>query len=203
MITVTIGQEEEKESFYVHEFAICDRSEFFRNAMKPEWASARSDPRVIDLPDDDPAAFALYMSWMYTRHLPVLAPESEPGSTEGCHTLAYAYVLGERLLDISFKNAIADAYVLYARGSAPAKRYYPGNEEIRIIYEGTRESSPIRKLLVDIWCCRGKHEWIEQDADLLPKDFLVEVTKALLKLRTSVENLSRPWKNAHDQYHDR
>lgn len=203
-IEVTVGPEDDKESFYVHEDAICDRSEFFRNAMKPEWASLRPNPRVIDLPDDDAAAFALYQQWLYTRQLPILPDdlEEDSGSSEGYHTLAYAYVLGERLMDIDFKNSIASAYVLYARGTPPGKRAYPSNEEIRIIYEGTQERAPIRKLLVDIWCCRGKHEWIENDADL-PKDFLVEVTKALLKARPSLESLSRPWKNQHVQYQER
>ena len=171
--------------------------------MKPEWASVRPDPRIIDLPDDDAAAFGLYMQWLYSRKLPILpdSPESSGTSAEGYHTLAWAYVLGERLMDNEFKNAISDAYVLYARGSTPAKCHYPCNEEIRIIYEGTSEKAPIRKLLVDIWCCRGKYEWIENDSDL-PKDFLVGVMKALLKGRRSNENISRPWKTAHEQYHD-
>jgi hypothetical protein len=178
--------------------------------MKPEWASLRPDPRTIELPDDDPAAFSIYMTWLYSGKLPILpstAPPSlndslDPDAAEGHHTLAYAYVLGERLMDASFKNAICDAYVLYARGSPPAKRMYPSNEDIRILYEGTSETAPVRQLLVDIWTCRGKYEWIEADADL-PKDFLVAVTRGLLKVRTSVENLSRPWKTAHEQYHER
>jgi hypothetical protein len=208
-----------RESFVVHELAICDRSPFFANAMKPEWASARPDPRVIELPDDDPAAFALYMSYLYSRQLPILCdtacppgnsslpmdPNGDEDENEGFHTLSYAYVLGERLLDTGFKNAIIDAYVLYARGSPAAsqhtKRLYPSNADICILYSGTAETSPIRRLLVDIWSCRGKWEWIDQDPDL-PADFLREVTKALLKSRGNVESLSRPWKNSHEQYHE-
>ncbi|PSN62885.1 hypothetical protein BS50DRAFT_577772 [Corynespora cassiicola Philippines] len=212
-INVRVGLDESQETFKVHEDALCDRSEFFRSAMKPEWASQRADSRTVDLPEDDPEAFSLYRTWLYTGKLPVL-PEhasgapSPPGgdpSEESYHVLAYAYVLGERLMDVEFKNAIADAYVLYARGAAPGKRHYPSNEEIRIIYEGTTEACPLRKLLVDIWYCRGKAEWIEQDPDAqeLPKEFLLEVVKALLKLRTGVDNLSRPWKNNHEQYHEK
>ncbi|KAF2121789.1 hypothetical protein BDV96DRAFT_468436, partial [Lophiotrema nucula] len=137
--------------FYVHEFAICDRSPFFDKAMKPEWADQRPDPRVIELPDDDPAAFSLYLHWLYTKKLPVLPDDQESPSYEGFHNLAYAYVLGERLMDIEFKNVVADAYVLYARGTAPGKQHYPSNEDVRILYEGTSEGSPIRQLLIDIW----------------------------------------------------
>jgi hypothetical protein len=254
-----------QESFHVHEYVLTDSSPFFASAMKPQWATARPDPRTIDLPDDDPAAFSLYMSWLYTRKLPVLTSSTDtPGDVdESYHTLAYAYVLGERLLDTGFKNAIVDAYVLYARGStttshqpapplpssssshmapprgpsfpipfpmppsppqnlyhsytslhslptqptiSPSKRHYPSNEEIRILYAGTSHTSPIRKLLVDIWCCRGKADWLAHDEDL-PPDFLVEVTRGLLRNRAGAENgvapsLSRPWKNSHVQYHE-
>lgn len=185
--------------------------------MKPEWASMRDDPRIVELPDDDPEAFAMYRTWLYSGKLPVLSDESECPNEDATstsigwessadasnkyHTLAYAYVLGERLMDVPFKNAIADTYVLYARGIAPARRHYPSNEEICIIYDGTRSDSPIRRLLVDIWYSRGKLEWLQTD-DELPADFLKAVVKELLRVRVSVENLSRPWKNNHLQYHD-
>ncbi|KAF2018452.1 hypothetical protein BU24DRAFT_421440 [Aaosphaeria arxii CBS 175.79] len=208
-----------RETFYVHESAICDASPYFANAMKPEWSNLRPDPRTIELPEDDPAAFELYMSFLYAKQLPILSVPSEAATTaaansswepesDGYHTLAYAYVLGDRLLDIKFKNAIVDAYVLYARGTQPAKRYYPSTEEIRILYEGTREEAPIRQLLVDIWTARGKSDWLEADADL-PREFLAQVTKGLLKSREkatgigAAEGLSRPWKLSHEQYHEK
>lgn len=165
----------------------------------------RDDPRVIELPEDDPEAFSLYRTWLYSGKLAVFAHNGHSSSDseqepERQPTLAYAYVLGERFMDTEFKNDIADAYVLAARGVV--KRGYPTNEEIRILYDGTREDSPIRQLLVDIWYTRGKVEWIEKDADL-PKEFLASVVKELLRVRIGVENLSRPWKNSHEQYHDK
>lgn len=204
VIQVTVGPEDNKEIFYVHEDAICDRSAFFRNAMKPEWASQRPNPRLVDLPDDDAAAFALYLQWVYSRQLPIIpdGPGADSSSIDGNPILAYAYVLGERLMDIDFKNSIVNAYVLFARGTPPEKRAYPSNEEIRILYDGTPEGAPIRKLLIDIWCCRGKHDWLEGDADL-PQDFLIQVTKGLLMARPTPDNLSRPWKASHVQYHER
>ncbi|PVI07048.1 hypothetical protein DM02DRAFT_609425 [Periconia macrospinosa] len=212
-ITVTVGDEEEKRSFKIHEDAICDRSSFFRNSMKPEWAAMRPDPRVIDLPEDSPEAFALYRTWLYCGKLAILPAENDNNNSiagnsstlgtppEHYHTLAYAYVLGERLLDVRFKNTIMDTYVLFARGGT-GPRYYPSNEEIRIIYDGTVEGSPIRKFLVDIWYCRGKLEWIEKDSDL-PQEFLAAVVKEMLRVRATTDNLSRPWKLTHTQYHEK
>lgn len=197
-----MGPEEHQATYTVHAGVICEQAEFFRNALKKEWASMREKPGVIELPDNDPDAFGLYMQWLYSKQISILADLSdEPEDDEKFHTLAYAYVLGEKIIDNDFKNAIMDAYVLYARAQGPSKRYYPSNEEIRILYEGTRESSPIRQFLVDVWTWRGKHSWLEHDSDL-PKDFLVEVAKGLFKVRPSVEYMSRPWKNSHEQYHD-
>lgn len=175
--------------------------------MKPEWASMRPDPRIIELPEDDPEAFSLYRTWLYSGKLAILPDDSQnpadPESVpEAFQTLAYAYVLGERLMDTPFKNAIADVYVLYARGNPPARRYYPSHEEIRVLYDGTHEGSAIRQLLVDIWFCRGKLEWLERDKNL-PSEFLVGVLMEVYKNRGGNESLSRPWKNQHEQYHDK
>ncbi|CAI6338471.1 unnamed protein product [Periconia digitata] len=214
-ITVVVGDEEEQRSFKIHEDVICDRSSFFRSSMKPEWASMRSDPRTVELPEDSPNAFALYRTWLYSRKLPILpTPPTESNIEEDTcrsslfgnppehyHTLAHAYVLGERLLDIQFKNTVMDTYVLFARG-ATGSRYYPTNDHVRIIYDGTTEGSPIRKFLVDIWYCRGKVEWIENDGDL-PQEFLAAVVREMLRARQTTDNLSRPWKLTHTQYHEK
>lgn len=211
-ITIHIGQDEHKRTFHVHEDVICDASEFFRNNMKPEWSSMRDNPRVISLPDDDPDAFALYRTWIYSGKL-AISPDvpfsAETADERDAHysTLAYAYVLGERLLDIAFKNAIADVYVLNARGHEGMRSQYPTRDDIRTLYDGTGPGSPIRRLLVDIWVCRGKVEWLEEDDDILPREFLISTLRELLRLKKGAdgktESMSRPWKLNHEQYHDK
>jgi hypothetical protein len=59
--------------------------------------------------------------------------------------LARAYVLGEKPIDVKFKNAIIDTFV--AVGTAMG--YNPIGERVDILYEGTPEGSPARKLVVD------------------------------------------------------
>jgi hypothetical protein len=178
--------------------------------MKPTWASSREDPRTITLPNDNPAAFSLYLTWLYSGKLPVLAEVETPGFNDpdldqGFRTLSHAYVLGDSLMDTAFQNAVADAYVLFARsaGEPGHHRSYPSNEDIRILFDGTHEHSPIRGLILDIWSRRGRHDWIQKNEDELPYEFLAAITKELLKVRDNTENLSRPWKYAHEQYHVR
>ncbi|KAJ4291127.1 hypothetical protein N0V90_010325 [Kalmusia sp. IMI 367209] len=209
-ISINVGKDEFSRTFQVHEYVICDASEFFRNSMKDEWSSMRDDPRVISLPEDDPDAFALYRTWAYTGKLAIrpelpFSPETSQERDAHYSTLAYAYVLGERLLDIAFKNAIADVYVMNARGIDGARSHYPTNDDVRTLYEGTGPESPIRKFLVDVWVCRGRHDWLEGDDDVLPREFLVAVMRELLRLKRGdgrSDSMSRPWKSTHEQYHD-
>jgi hypothetical protein len=187
--------------FQVHEDIISKRSPFIANALKSHWAALRPDPRTIQLPETDSDTFDLYLNHVYTGRLPVNA---EPSTRKSAHypLLSRAYVLGEFLMDVEFQNAVADAIVLYARG-ADGPRIYPSHEDITIIYEGTRPASPLRKLLVDIWCLRGKPEWLENEtASNYPNDFLMDVTKEfMITNKTASDPKPRPWKYNHLQYH--
>ncbi|KAF1973571.1 hypothetical protein BU23DRAFT_132966 [Bimuria novae-zelandiae CBS 107.79] len=211
LITIKVGKDASQRSFKIHEHVICDHTEYFHNHMKDAWTVMKDEQRVIELPNDNPDAFALWRTWIYTEKIAIL-PE-QPFSAEGMEersahyaVLAHAYVLGEMILDIPFMNAIADVYVLNARGGDGVRAHYPTNEDIAVLYDGTSPDSPIRKLLVDIWMYRGKVEWLDKELDdgALPREFLIEVTRELLKLKKAREGetMSRPWKMTHEQYHD-
>lgn len=51
----------------VHEFQLAS-SEFFKAAMKKEWAEGQT--RTVSFPDDDPDDFAHYLDWMYFGNFP-------------------------------------------------------------------------------------------------------------------------------------
>jgi hypothetical protein len=55
LITVRVGIE--GVDYPVLESVIRKSSRFFDNALKPEWADARPDPRTVDLSDEDPWIF--------------------------------------------------------------------------------------------------------------------------------------------------
>lgn len=195
---------------------INDHTSYFRSHLNFDraihGANVTSDPPTISLSDHHPDAFALWRTWIYTGKLailpdPPLALDSLDERTAHYAVLAHAYILGDYLVDVPFMNAIADVYVLNARGIDGSRALYPSNEEISVLYDGTSPDSPIRKLLVDIWMYRGKVEWLEKETEegLLPREFLVEVVRKLLELKKvrEGETMSRPWKMAHEQYHDR
>jgi hypothetical protein len=98
--------------------------------------------------------------------------------------LARAYVLGEKLIDAKFKNAIIDTFV--AVGAAMGDN--PIGECVNILYEGTLEGSPARKMVVDA-CGRYAHDsqdWIE-GFEKCPKEFLIDAVVILVRRKTSLD----------------
>lgn len=72
IVTVNVGGAEDKSgevrTFTVHESLVVHYSEFFRAALDGDrWKEGAT--RVVDLPVDDPDAFELYVSWLYTKRL--------------------------------------------------------------------------------------------------------------------------------------
>ncbi|EAT80612.2 hypothetical protein SNOG_12200 [Parastagonospora nodorum SN15] len=132
-------------------------SEFFKRAMKPEWASLREDPDTIDLTDELSGPVLLYVRWLYSGELQVDIPAFRKGGAEENRTaseqaykkLASAYLFGEMVMDVSFKNAIIPKFIeTKTRFKIPTHPYI-----VDELYSGTTDSSPIRRLLADIIAC--------------------------------------------------
>lgn len=67
MLTIRVGLDATCETFTVH---LTARSEYFRRAMNGRWTEAET--RTIDLTEDDPEAFALYLNLVYKNHVPTM-----------------------------------------------------------------------------------------------------------------------------------
>lgn len=135
MITITVGQTGIRYS--VLESLICRRSKFFDNAMKPEWASSRPDARVIDLSYEQPEVFQVYLHWLYFKILPTVAEEEQRGLNQEHVLLAKCYVMGDKLMNVDFKNAILSAVVDVNLNQPFYKAGCPGYSIINTIYTGT------------------------------------------------------------------
>lgn len=57
--TMTDATEQSYQTAYVHKDLLCEDSEFFRAATKPEWQN--SAVQTVDLTDEDPATFAVFV----------------------------------------------------------------------------------------------------------------------------------------------
>ncbi|KAI4692909.1 uncharacterized protein J4E88_001279 [Alternaria novae-zelandiae] len=160
-VTIRVGKDPNTEDFIAHESFLTSRSEFFRRAMNGNWQEA--DTRTINFPDDDPGTFALYLNHLYTGQLPIATETEEELKklttgdfitvvTKQYDNVLRVFVLGEKLQDLSTKNAMMEAALATTKLTGQhGKRQAPSAQTINMVYKGTPSSSLARCLLVDIW----------------------------------------------------
>ena len=149
------------------------RSEFFKSATKEEWRKGKD---AIKVPEDDAEVFNVYVQWLYSGRIPLAIDTAQMDYT----FLAKLYVLGEKLIDITFKDAVINKIVANTRALAKnGQRYYPSPSVVDIIYEHTMSGSPARHLMVDLYVRTAVDGW-ELDAN---HEFMVDLAKSLVKNR--------------------
>ncbi|KAI8939605.1 hypothetical protein NX059_003368 [Plenodomus lindquistii] len=129
--------------FHVHKDVLSKTSNFFRAALKKEWTARRKGP--IKLSDEDPDLFEMYVQWLYSQKVSIKS--SHPGYHNVLFSLVQSHILGARLLDPKYQNAVMKALILYADET----RMYPHDGILRYAYDNTLPSSPLRMILIDFW----------------------------------------------------
>ena len=80
--------------------------------------------------------------------------------------------------------------------------YYPGVAAIAIIYKGTPENSPGRRLFVDFWVWIAHEGWAaKKTADDYPPEFLFDAMKSLSWIRARPTK-ERPWVKTPEAYRE-
>ena len=158
--------------FYIHENILRSTSSFFQAALNQEWKEGQE--RTITLPDDNPKVFSGYAHWLYTGKLPCQRPEGRVSVK-----LAKLYGLGEKLIDKIFQDRVLDTLITHTRKDDK----YPTKKSAKIVYDSTLKGSPARKLMVDMYLMNANEDHIKDEDDELHFDFLIDLTRALLKER--------------------
>jgi hypothetical protein len=176
-VTLIVG--EEKQDMLVHACHISKNSEFFRTALKKEWLEGQT--RTITLPVDDRKIVTQYLNFTYSGELP--SGPGEEGSPRDWSTerllrtykhLADLYTLGVRLLDDAVRNAVNKQFLQLQK----ILEVGPGEDSIDIIYKGTSEGDPARRLMVDIYLSWADRDCLDKEAD---PAFLFDVAQALFQ----------------------
>ena len=183
-----------KQKFHIHTGTLTATSGFFKNAMKPEWRANSKKP--IGLSDEEPGNFESYVKWLYSRKVTVTSP-----LVDRHIQLARLYILGEKLVDDTFQNAVLIAMIDHA----VERDSLPPNEAINIIYSGTSSvSSPARRLMVDMFAYGCEEEWIKPGS--LIEDTSVEFVDDLVRgfvrccSKYPIPTNLIPWVVAPEQY---
>jgi hypothetical protein len=161
-VTLLVGSDEEP--LVAHESYLTKSSEFFKTAMKKEWAEGQA--RVIKCPEDDLETMTDYLTFTYTGTLPT------SNLVEGCPTPTYAawtslaklYILGDRVLDTRIRNAVVSEIVrISTTRDKGGHTNFMGTAVSNMPFDSTPEGSPIRRLIVDEYVCKGRNDWINTE----------------------------------------
>lgn len=170
--------------------------------MRREWKE--SQERRVELPVESPEMFGFYMQWIYQKKLAVFE-QSGDANRDACkllRKLANAIAMGERLQDISLKDAAVDGIFATARKPNQSQMiWYPNAGHISTIYANTSKNARVRQLLVDLFA------WAEFGESVLrkhtyPSDFMDSLARALLARQVS-PNAENPLRSGSGcRYHD-
>lgn len=176
---------------HVHEKLLRAHSTFFDAALSHSWIEAQQ--RRIALPEDKVATLEVYVQYLYTGNIFIKSGKSElklehDSNHPEYFVLADLYVLGEKVGNVRFRNAVINAFISRmqeAQHVTESGKHHccPIATVVDTVYQGTRPNSPARRLMVDVHLKHGGEHWIVQDAQKHNKEFLMDLTRALLRDR--------------------
>jgi hypothetical protein len=135
--------------------------------------------------------------------MPTVATKCPTKNNPEYVALAKCYVLGEKLMDNGFKNAVVDALFDAMSNQPFYPHHYPGQRPIKIIHDGTLEGPPARRLLVDIWTTEAEEHGAQYINNGMPADFTCDLAKALLGGKaTATESPERSWEGRAKDYYE-
>lgn len=179
MVTLIVGPE--KQTMIAHAPQLTRDSQYFEAAMKNQWVEGQTS--TISLPEESSATMAHYLAYSYSGKLfteDIASGSLRKGEShiEPCfQMLVSLYVYGERFLNRRVQESVVREILrLTLTPSESGDYWYPTREEVNIIYRGTPEGSPGRRLLVDLQVFMGLKEELDYDLEVA---FIVDVAKAL------------------------
>lgn len=177
-----MGPTTKSEDFTVHTDPLKDSSDFFRAALDGDWLE-RSEGK-IDLPDDDPSIFQIFIHWMYAKEIDLEQGPKEPRPWRDIPTsdltasdvLIDCFILDDKRGAVRFRNDVIDALI----AAKSESHSLPDLIAISYAFENTPLISPLRTLLEDIWTWDAENYEISRlDPHSLPSAFLYQCWKKL------------------------
>lgn len=162
VVTIRVGSR--KTIWRLHENLLSSTSEFFRAAFNGGFMEASSD--VLDLPEDDPQAFELFVRWLYARAMNPPETTTTPNTSVNSRVttppffnqlfpsttpppiqdLLRLYVLASKLMIEELENSCTDTASWYFRVGTLGQRR-PDIRDVQYIYLNTPAGSGMQRLL--------------------------------------------------------
>lgn len=111
----------------------------------------------------------------------------DPATDTEYYDLSKLYVLAEMLIDDKTKGLVLAAILTRSEQPFPnGKLLYPDLQCVKVIYEGTPEESPARRLLVELYTEFIEDSFTRDELSEIPKDFLCDLSSNMLASRLSL-----------------
>lgn len=149
-----------------------------------------SQTRVVELPEDSPDSFRVWLNWIMSHTIMSSLPDATCSNVE--HEAEYvhlvnAYILGEKLDDAGFQDAVMDAMVAKTQTTVNHMFHCPGSTTINLIWEKTLPDSRLRHFVLDQYSLFGQPEWLIEDCDggeeVFDSGFLLDFAMKLMTVR--------------------
>jgi hypothetical protein len=166
----------------IHKDLLCTHSPFFRAALNGSFVEAHL--QTIALPSIDPKVFDHVILFLYQNRLEEYAhwfKDDKPKYFE----LLEVYCVADQLDIEGLRNAVVERVAELAEGTNSV----PTPTDTWILYEGVRENSPLRKLVLDLFAFKKTDNLIHTHPDEWHPSFLRDLVVKLK--RPASEALNR------------
>jgi hypothetical protein len=162
----------------------------------------RGQSKTIRLEEVGSTSFQTYIHWLYRKEFDVYQDEEctthRHRNYDSLQILFRTYFAGDFLRDELYCNAVTDELISYC----VKHHVHPALETVLCYWPRLRRNSGLRRLVVDVVAMNIKEDEFDAAASEIPRDLLIEATRAWMKARDSeVEDL--PWQREAGYYHDK
>lgn len=148
--------------FSIHTSLLVSQSPYFRAALTGAFIESKS--KTITLDDVSPDHFSLLVAWLYTSAIPAPFKDGKPAY----YTLLHVYALADRLCMEGLRNSVVDLIADLADQTNSVLT----PSDTRILYEGIRDSAPLRDLVLDLFAFKKTDRLVEGHVDAWHAHFL-------------------------------
>ena len=178
----------------MHKSIIIRRSKFFATAASERW-QRNSSLETIELPEDDPDIFDIYLHCIYSNAMDVGDPEEylqgETSDMSAQQTVFYrtakTYMLADKLGDVMAANICLNSMIRHSS----TIHVLPTGHTIELVFNETMETSLLRRMIVDLFVFEAHIDAIKtvtQDPRI-PRAFLCAVLEKKAKLENECADM--------------
>ncbi|KAL2072720.1 hypothetical protein VTL71DRAFT_12063 [Oculimacula yallundae] len=141
MVSIYVGPK--RKEFIIHKELICE-SNFFRGAFINSFAEAQDG--TMYLPEDNPAAFDLYVEWVYRKQIPAGHSESY------LHNLYDLYIMAEKFCNVTLKDIVMDAVQDLAKKHDLLDAMFARDQVLKVFNNTSDEGEGLCLFLIHLIC---------------------------------------------------